>query len=452
MTNNFFNLVQRQIKNGFNQSHISNTMKHILLQPTNEIIFNFPVKLKDDTIQTFKGYRIQHNNILGPYKGGIRYHQDVHLDEVKALASLMSIKCALQDIPFGGAKGGIQFNPRNYCITDIERITRGYTQAINNYIGPDYDIPAPDVGTNSQIMDWIMDEYNVINNNTHIKHIITGKSPQCGGSLGRREATGRGLGVIIDYMMKNNYPYELTNEDNKLYSLKLEGLGNVGYYLSDYLNRLNQQHNDFCPTQIPVRRQENPSYSIKYLSDHTGYYKINCDNFDRISSLNHILDYQKNHRCLQGLEKDKSYNITKITKTDFLQGYCHVFVPAALELTIQEPEAQLLNCKLIVEGSNGPVSNEAEQILMERNIPIIPDILCNSGGVIVSYFEWIQNISNELWTEEKVLTKLDEKMIECFDKIKSAEDHDIYQWRNQCYQYAIEKIFDVYSSRKSYLF
>ena len=193
-------------------------------------------------------------------------------------------------------------------------------------------------------------------------------------------------------------------------------------------------------------------YLIKYLSDHTGYYKIDCDNFNRISSLNHILDYQKNNRCLQGLEEDKTCNVSKITKTDFLQGHCHVFVPAALELTIQEPEAQLLNCELIVEGSNGPVSNEAEQILVQRNIPIIPDILCNSGGVIVSYFEWIQNISNELWTEEKVLTKLDKKMIECFDKIKNAEDHDIYQWRNQCYQYAIERIFDVYSSRKSYLF
>ena len=158
MRNTFLNLVQKQLNNCFIHSNIPTTMQKILLQPTNEVIFNFPVKLKNGTIEIFKGYRIQHNNILGPYKGGIRFHQDVHLDEVKALASLMSIKCALQDIPFGGAKGGIEFNPRNYSLVDLEKITRGYTKAINNHIGPDYDIPAPDVGTDSQIMDWIMEE------------------------------------------------------------------------------------------------------------------------------------------------------------------------------------------------------------------------------------------------------------------------------------------------------
>ena len=255
MRNTFLNLVQKQLNNCFIHSNIPATMQKILLQPTNEVIFNFPVKLKNGTIEMFKGYRIQHNNILGPYKGGIRFHQDVHLDEVKALASLMSIKCALQDIPFGGAKGGIEFNPRNYSLVDLEKITRGYTKAINNHIGPDYDIPAPDVGTDSQIMDWIMDEYNIINNNTHIKHIVTGKSPHCGGSLGRTEATGRGLGVLIHYMIQENYPFNLIGSDDKCI-LKLEGFGNVGYYLSDYLNKINLERN---------------TYLIKYISDHTGH-------------------------------------------------------------------------------------------------------------------------------------------------------------------------------------
>ena len=432
--NTFLNLVQKQINKGFIQSQVPITMKHILLQPTNEIIFNFPVKLSNKKIQMFKGYRIQHNNILGPYKGGIRFHQDVHLDEVKALASLMSIKCALQDIPFGGAKGGVQFNPHDYSITDLEKITRGYTKAINHYIGPDYDIPAPDVGTNAQIMDWIMDEYNIINNNTHMKHIITGKSPHCGGSLGRTEATGRGIGVIIHHMLQNDYPFQLL-KNTKPCIIKLEGFGNVGYYLSDYLNQLNHSK---------------PSYLIQYISDHTGNYMIQYNKTSIINTFTEILKYQKKYHSLENIEKH--CNVAKITREEFLQKHCHIFIPAALELTIQKKEAELLNCALIVEGSNGPISDEAEKILTQREIPIIPDILCNSGGVIVSYFEWIQNISNELWTQEKVFEKLDSKMIECFNKIKDSDEHNIYHWRNLCYQYSIENIYKVYSSRKSYLF
>jgi len=437
MKNSFLNLVQKQLNNCFTHSNISNTMRQILLQPTNEIIFNFPVKLKNGTIEMFKGYRIQHNNILGPYKGGIRFHQDVQLDEVKALASLMSIKCALQDIPFGGAKGGIEFNPINYSLTDLEKITRGYTKAINNHIGPDYDIPAPDVGTNSQIMDWIMDEYNIINNNTHIKHIVTGKSPHCGGSLGRTEATGRGLGVLIHYMIQENYPFNLIGTNGQCI-LKLEGFGNVGYYLSDYLNHQNKERN---------------TYLIKYINDHTGYYKINYNGLNTIDSFNEILYFQKKHRSLQNIENiELMSSISRIDKNEYLQAPCNIFVPAALELTIQEEEAKLLNCNLIVEGSNGPISDDAEIILKNRKIPIIPDILCNSGGVVVSYFEWIQNISNESWTNEKVFDKLDNQMIECFTKIKDLDTNNLYNWRNLCYQYSIQNIYKVYSSRKSYLF
>ena len=437
MRNTFLNLVQKQLNNCFIHSNIPATMQKILLQPTNEVIFNFPVKLKNGTIEMFKGYRIQHNNILGPYKGGIRFHQDVHLDEVKALASLMSIKCALQDIPFGGAKGGIEFNPRNYSLVDLEKITRGYTKAINNHIGPEYDIPAPDVGTDSQIMDWIMDEYNIINNNTHIKHIVTGKSPHCGGSLGRTEATGRGLGVLIHYMIQENYPFNLIGSDDQCI-LKLEGLGNVGYHLSEYLNQYNQIGN---------------TYLIKYINDHTGYYKINYNQFNTIDSLNEVLNFQNKYRSLQNIENETlQSSVQKITKKEFLQAPCNIFVPAALELTIQEEEAQLLNCDLIVEGSNGPISDDAEKILKDRKIPIIPDILCNSGGVVVSYYEWIQNISNESWTKEKVFDKLDHRMIDCFTKIKDLDTHDPYNWRNQCYQYSIQNIYNVYSSRKSYLF
>ena len=433
MNRKFLNLVQTQLSNGFNKSSISINMKHILNQPKNEIIFNFPVKLSNNELQIFKGYRIQHNDILGPYKGGIRFHQDVHLDEIKALASLMSIKCALQDIAFGGAKGGIKINPKLYCKIDLELITRGYTRAINNYIGPDYDIPAPDVGTNSQIMDWIMDEYNIINND-HIKSVITGKSPVCGGSLGRKEATGRGIGVIIHQVVQ-----DLNKTTN---TIKLEGFGNVGYHLTEYLNQLNENADEF--------------FYINTISDHTGCYSIQLNieysKEDIINSLENLLNYQLKHNSLENIENETfPFQINKINREQYLKIHSNFFVPAALELTIQEKEAEILECNFIIEGSNGPVSNEAEEILKSRNIPIIPDILCNSGGVIVSYFEWEQNKINEQWTENKVFEKLDNKMIHCYQKIKKNCEND-YDWRIQCYKYSIEKLFDVYSLRKSYLF
>ena len=426
MNNKFLSLVQKQLANGFNNSLVPLNMKKILNQPKNEIIFNFPVKLSTNELHIFKGYRIQHNDILGPFKGGIRFHQDVNLDEVKALASLMSIKCALQDIPFGGAKGGIKMNPKDYSSKDLELITRGYTRAINNYIGPDYDIPAPDVGTTPQIMDWIMDEYNIINND-HIKGVITGKSPVCGGSLGRNAATGRGIGVIIK---------EIVNENKrKEHSIKLEGFGNVGYHLIEYLNKTTEH-----------------LFTVNTIADHTGCYKIKHinDNDDRIEFIESLLSYQMEHRSLQDIENVEP-NISKITRNEYLKIQSDFFIPAALELSILEDEAKILNCNYIVEGSNGPVSYEAEEILTLRNIVIIPDIMCNSGGVVVSYFEWVQNRTNEYWTEEKVFEKLDKKMIECYQKIKKKCPNNV-DWRNECYKYSIEKLYEVYSLRKSHLF
>ena len=419
--NKFLNLVQKQLSNGFNNSSISLNMKKILNHPKNEIIFNFPVKLSNNTLQIFKGYRIQHNDILGPFKGGIRFHEDVHLDEVKALASLMSIKCALQDLPFGGAKGGIKLNPKDYSEKDLELITRGYTRAINNYIGHDYDIPAPDVGTNSQIMDWIMDEYNLINND-HIKSVITGKSPECGGSLGRKEATGRGIGVLVN---------EITNDFSKEnHTIKLEGFGNVGYHLVEYLSELNHMKNN--------------KFILNTISDHTGCYHIEEEIND------YLLNYQNKNGSLENIEQSND-KIHKISKEDYLKIQSDLFIPAALELSVKEEEAKILNCNIIIEGSNGPVSDKAEDILTLRSIPVIPDILCNSGGVVVSYYEWVQNKSNEYWTKEKVFEKLDDKMIQCYHKIKNQCNNDS-DWRLECYKYSIEKLYKVYSVRKSYLF
>ena len=435
--NKFLELFQTQLNNGLLQSNMPDVMKDILNKPINEIIFNFPVKLSDNTIKMFKGYRIQHNNILGPYKGGLRYHEDVHLDEVKALASLMSIKCALQDLPFGGAKGGIKFNPRTYCQKDLELITREYTRSINKFIGLNIDIPAPDVGTNSQTMDWMMDEYNIINNSNHIKSIITGKSPECGGSLGRKQATGRGVGILIEHIMGKFFT-------ESVYSLKLEGFGNVGSHVLDYINIIN--------------KKTDPSlkFRIDYICDHTGCYKICYDgdntNINNIELIDYLLTYQYVNNSLSCIEQSEfSLPIQKISRDEYIQGKTNIFIPAALELSIQEKEANDLQCDIIFEGSNGPISDKAEEILKEKKIPIIPDIMCNSGGVVVSYFEWLQNRSNEVWLLNTVYHKLDKQMINCFEKIYNM-DHDLLNLRNNCYKYSIEKIYNVYKSRKTNLF
>tara|TARA_B100002051_G_C16740297_1_gene643827 strand:- start:1917 stop:3230 length:1314 start_codon:yes stop_codon:yes gene_type:complete len=435
--NKFLELFQQQIKNGLLDSKIPKTMEQILYKPMNEIIFNFPVKLSNDNIEMFKGYRIQHNNILGPFKGGIRYHKDVHLDEVKALASLMSIKCSLQDLPFGGAKGGIKFNPRLYIDKDIELITRAYTKAINNFIGVDYDIPAPDVGTNSQTMDWMMDEYNSINNSNHDKSVITGKSPECGGSLGRKQATGRGIGILVEYVMSKYF------EDN-LFSVKLEGFGNVGYHLAEYLETITKDST------------KNIHFYIICISDHTGCYKIcypeECTILHYIEALEYLLTYQKIHGTLEYIEDAPfTFPIKKISREEYIQQKSNIFIPAALELSIQKKEAIEIDCDIIFEGSNGPISYEAEEILLEKNIPIIPDIMCNSGGVVVSYYEWNQNKNNNIWSEKEVLEKLDKQMIDCFNKIYKISNN-LFNLRSDSYKYSIEKIYNVYKKRKSYLF
>jgi len=437
--NKFLELFQTQLSNGIVNSSIPDTMNDILKKPINEIIFNFPVRLSNNDIQILKGYRIQHNNILGPYKGGIRFHEDVHLDEVKALASLMSIKCSLQDLPFGGAKGGIKFNPRLYNDKDIELITRGYTRAINNFIGHDIDIPAPDVGTNSQTMDWIMDEYNIINNSNHIKSIITGKSPECGGSLGRKQATGRGIGILVENIMNKYY------KDKNIFSVKLEGFGNVGYHLTEYLNIINKESS-----------KGNSIFYINYICDHTGCYKIiYSDNTNKSyynELIEYLLTYQYVNKSLDHIENSGfTIPIQKISREEYIRSQSNIFIPAALELTIKEEEANNIQCDIIFEGSNGPVSHEAEEILRNKNIPIIPDIMCNSGGVVVSYYEWLQNNHGTVWTEKEVFDKLDKQMIECFEKIYNMS-YDLFNLRNNCYKYSIEKIYNVYKSRKSNLF
>ena len=407
--NNLYILTQNQIKKAIEYGNVNKDVSNRLMQPINEIIVNFPVTLENGTIKMFKGYRIQHNNILGPFKGGLRYDNMVHLNECKALAAWMTLKCALQDLPFGGGKGGIKFNPREYSTEDVNRISRGFTRALNMYIGEKIDIPAPDMGTNSSIIDIMAHEYSTLHpENLRAKGCFTGKSIVYGGSNGRTEATGRGVVACIKrWGQLNNF-----NLDNKTFIL--QGFGNVGYYTAKLLDDLGMK--------------------LIGIGDHTCYL-YNSNGFD-INSL--ILFSQKNKQL-------KGFNDSQIiSKDNFWKINCDIIIPAALELQINEQEAQNINAKLIIEAANGPISFQADEILYKRNIQVIPDILANSGGVVVSYYEWVQNLNLLYWSYDKVVNQLENKMKNTFDFVYEYANKNNISMRLAAYVLSIKRIENVY--------
>jgi len=400
-------IIQKQIQKTTKTHPINKNLLKILSTPCNEIKINFPVKINDQ-IEIFSGYRVQHNNYLGPFKGGLRYHPSVSLDEVNALSQWMTYKCAIQDIPFGGAKGGISIDVNKYNDKQLENITRGFTKALYPYIGSNKDIPAPDVNTNSKIMDWMTDEYNNISGNFNLtcnmKSVFTGKSVGLGGSYIREEATGRGVALMIrEWALKKNY-----NLKGKSYII--QGFGNVGYYTCELLN----------------------TYGMNLIAvgDHSGYLSSN-EGFNIFN----LREYAKKNNGIQGY----SYG-HEISKKDFFETSCNILIPSALENQITIENASIINCDLIVEAANGPIDYEAEEILENKNIPIIPDILANSGGVLVSYYEWLQNKRDEYWSEKYVRDRFDEKIEHTFKKIYSLSVQKECSLREACYIYAFEKL------------
>jgi glutamate dehydrogenase (NAD(P)+) len=348
---NLFDVCTRQVEKAFRAASIDPDVQAILQQPKNEVIINFPVRLDDGRYHIFKGYRVQHNNLHGPFKGGMRYHHEANLDEMKALAAWMTYKCALHDIPFGGAKGGIKFDPRTCSREELQRITRRFTHALGNNIGPEWDIPAPDVGTNEQTMVWMMDTYmNVVgyNDKNAVRRVVTGKSISSGGSYGRREATGMGIvHCITEWAHDNDF-----NLDGA--SFTVQGYGNVGSHCARLLGK--------------------KGAVLVGVGDWKGYIAnpegINPHKLGEwVSETGSVANYR-------GAEA--------ISRSDFFALETDIFVPAALELEIGPEEARALRCRLVAEGANGPTYTEAESILTERGIHVIPDILANSGGVIVS--------------------------------------------------------------------
>ena len=382
---------------------------NILKQPMNEIIVNFPVKLKSGEIEIFKGYRVQHNNFRGPFKGGLRFHEIVYLDECKALAGWMTLKCSLQELPFGGGKGGIKFNPRDYESQDLENISKSFCNAIHSYIGSEVDIPAPDIGTNSVIMDWMVSKYNERSVRRDMA-VFTGKSVCCGGSKGRHEATGQGVAICIREYAK------FKNISLKGRTYILQGFGNVGSCTAQILNSLGM----VCVG----------------VGDHTGYYT--CKEGFNIHKLK---EYVNEKKCVKDYEAGELK-----TKEEFFKTTCDFVIPAALELQITRETVENLDCMAIIEAANGPVTDDADMLLGQKNIDVVPDVLCNSGGVIVSYYEWLQNLRYEYWNEEKIKNDLDERMTNTFLKVVELSKANECSLRQACFIIALDNLSCYYNN------
>lgn len=406
--------VNLQVGKAADLMDLDQDVREILSWPTNEIVVHFPVKLTGGKIEMFTGYRIQHNSALGPYKGGLRFHPAVNRDEVRALAAWMTWKTAIAHLPYGGAKGGIQFDPSNYSAEDLERITRRFTFALGNNIGPEYDIPAPDVNTNAQIMAWIADTF-ISMQAPHERqanfHVVTGKPIESGGSVGRDKATGQGVVFLIERWAEDN------NFDLSGATYFVQGYGNVGSWAA----RLMKAHGSV------LLAVEDASGAI-----------FNPDGIDA----DDLTEYLAENQALTDYPGGKP-----IDHISFLSTKADIFIPAALESQITGETAQLLNIRLLAEGANGPTTPEGDTILRERGLQLLPDVLCNAGGVIVSYFEWLQNKRAEFWDLAQVDTKLHKMLMAAYDRVhQSAEIYDT-DWRTAANIVALGRLEKVYKER-----
>ncbi len=393
---------------------VPDPLREILSKPKNEIIVNFPVKLDDGTTKVFTGYRIQHNNIRGAFKGGIRFHPSVDLDEVRALAAWMTFKSALVDVPFGGAKGGITMNPKVYSPEESERIVRRFTHALGSNIGPSHDIPAPDVGTNSQTMDWMMDTFaNTSSPSTRqtLKGVVTGKSVSVGGSVGREEATGRGVLYSLRHWCGEN--------DVSLEGLKIsvQGFGNVGGHFS--------------------RLAAKEGCLIVAVADHAA--TLHNGNGIDVEALYQWVKENGSVADFEGADK--------VDTEDLFSADADIFVPAALENQITSARAEELSVRAVFEAANGPTTPAAELVLADRNIDVIPDILANSGGVVVSYFEWLQNKSGWAWSAEDVDSRLRKVLWAAHDQVVERKADLGCSRREAAYAVALSRLTEVYRRR-----
>ena len=362
----------------------------VLKHPERELKVALPIIRDNGKLEVFEGYRVQHSSLRGPCKGGIRFHQDVNVDEVKALAAWMTFKCAIVNIPYGGGKGGVKVNPHTLSKSELEKLTRRYTAAILPLIGPQQDIPAPDVGTNAQTMDWLMDTYSMMRGYA-VPGVATGKDIEVGGSLGRTEATGRGIMTVTRLVAEKH--------GIKKARVAVQGAGNVGSISAKLI-------------------AENLGFDIVAISDVSGgIYKADGLDMDSVGAF----------LARKGLLKDYSaQGVKHISNEELLLCECDILIPAALENQITAGIAEKLKASIIIEAANGPTSVEADAVLASRNIDVYPDILSNAGGVVVSYFEWAQNLQSLYWEEADVNRMLDKVMVRAFGDVeKTAEEYGV---------------------------
>ena len=411
----FFRVIQGYLDEASRLVTIPDYVRAILMQPKNEIIVHFPVRMDSGEYRVFKGYRIQHSNILGPFKGGMRYHQDASLDDFKALAAMMTWKCSLMNLPFGGGKGGIKFDPRGVTRDELGRITRRFFHALGSNIGPDYDVPAPDVGTNAQTMAWALDTY--VNTVGMVKKeaamgVVTGKPVSSGGTFGRETATGQGVvHCICEWARRTRFKLEGKK-------LIVQGFGNVGSNTAAILATL--------------------GVSLVAVGDHTGYL-YNPEGFN----VHRLKQYVAQNGSIAGYA-----NGQRITREEFFGVQADVFVPAALENQVGAHEAEALQVRLVAEGANGPCSPEGEAVLARRGIEVLPDVLANAGGVTVSYYEWVQNRRSEQWALEEVEERLEKAMLDAYERMAVfAKTHNCSN-RIACYGVSLQRLVQVYLDRE----
>ncbi|MEW6412288.1 MAG: Glu/Leu/Phe/Val dehydrogenase [Candidatus Zixiibacteriota bacterium] len=408
-----FGNVLKQFEAAAQKLHLDPSLKEFMKIPRRSTIVNLPVRMDDGTYKMFTGYRVQHSIARGPAKGGIRYHPDVTLDEVQALAAWMTWKSAVVNIPFGGGKGGIVCDPQKLSEGELERLTRRYVADLMKIFGPDDDIPAPDVGTGPRVMAWFMDTYSMRENHS-VPASVTGKPTVLGGSLGRTEATGRGV------MLTTREAAKHLKLDLSRATASVQGFGNVG--------------------SISAKLLHEHGVKFLYVSDVTGAIH-NPDGID----IPEMIAYAAKKRSILGFPGTK-----KIDPAEVLSAKVDILIPAALENQITAANAQKVNARIVAEGANGPVTPEADAILEKKKIMVIPDILCNAGGVTVSYFEWVQNRIGYSWTEEEVNRRLEEKMVAAFKDVLTISLEHKTSLRIAAFMLAITRVAEVIQLRGIY--
>jgi len=407
VTLNPFEIALKQLDEAANLIHLESGMRDVLANPKRVLTVSLPVKMDNGKIRVFTGFRSQHNDARGPFKGGIRYHPQVTVEEVKALSMWMTWKCAIADIPYGGGKGGIICNPKEMSEIELERLTRRYAYSIADIIGPRTDIPAPDVYTGGKEMAWIMDTYSALKGNFGQPEIITGKPLSIGGSLGRTEATGRGLTFTVREAAKK------LAVDLKQATVAIQGFGNAGQYAGQLL--------------------EDQGAKIVAVSD------------------TRAAVFNKNGLNVEGLRNHKEKNgsvvgfpeAKDISGEEILETECTILIPAALENQITQKNASRISAKIVAEAANGPTTPQADDILFKNKILLIPDILANGGGVTVSYFEWLQNLRREYWTESDVNERLDKNISKAFADVYNTHEKHGVNMRKASTLLAIEKVAEA---------